>query len=604
MTPPGEERPHGHGEVLSPRVFALVGRIYGREGEVKRFSRCFTLAASFALLIAMFAGTSGTASADALAQNFETFNTGTPNLQQGWTFVGPYDAAIADPNTFGVTDMGSRALRISNAVTSGSFGDWVFSAPLAEPAGESGKAHFEASFAIESTSTVEQPGLQFSLAPQSGFGARMSFLRFNDTPAGIDVYFEDYIDAHPLGASNTADGCGAGDDFALVKIASGLSRTVHQVRIAMDFLPGPANDRVMVYIDNALVHVGTSWEDYYRYCSESGPLSTPPNVDSLIFQARSGSGTAPATLGNGFLVDDVNLESGSISPVSATGAWTLYPPQGISYSAQSQQPINSANTSNWSAKSKGAIPVKFALSTQPGPPVFESIGSDADTANDYSFLSFAPNPGLTFGQIHRVKADYSFTLGNCHGGSLRWQIGTAAGNLFIYYGDLPNFTDCTTNSQSGVNMIGLSDARYDTSQLGGTFYDTYAHALSLIGGAPITYAALVLDSGWGGDQRLTPSNVNVNDNTFVPETGSPTPTCDLSPTAYVEVSELSPNANGSINEEPVQASLDDSGDIYRVVDCMYMYNLSIPSLKGAGLYRVEIQIPQGTVIGSAEFDLK
>ena len=36
--------------------------------------------------------------------------------------------------------------------------------------------------------------------------------------------------------------------------------------------------------------------------------------------------------------------------------------------------------------------------------------------------------------------------------------------LFIYYGDSPNFTDCTTNSQTGANMIGLGDLRYDTSQ--------------------------------------------------------------------------------------------------------------------------------------------
>ena len=38
-----------------------------------------------------------------------------------------------------------------------------------------------------------------------------------------------------------------------------------------------------------------------------------------------------------------------------------------------QQPINTANTSNWNSKSKGAIPVMFKLSSTTGPAVFESI---------------------------------------------------------------------------------------------------------------------------------------------------------------------------------------------------------------------------------------
>lgn len=560
-------------------------------------------------------GSIPTVSADALSEDFETFNLGSPNGQNGWQFTGPYDVAIADPTAFGVTGMGTRAFRISNATTSGSFSDWAFSEDLQNDAGEPGAAgdgytggvrqdRFDASFDLASAvPTALQPDLQFSLAPDRGDGARMSFLRFDDTPTGIEVTFSDYIDAHLLGSAATpADGCGAGDDFENVVIAT-LDRSItHRVHIAMEFLPGPANDRVFVWIDGELVHVGTSWEDYFRYC-ETNP--TRP-VDSLIFQART-SKTAPDTLGEGFLVDNLVLESGPIPAVTATGEWTLYPGQSASYSAQIQQPLNGANTSNWAARSKGAIPVKWGLSTQAGPVVFESIGTNnpAITSDDYSFLRFAPDPSLRFAEIQELMAGYAFSLGNCHGGSLRWQVGTALGNLQIYYGDVPNFTDCTTNDQSDLNMIGWSDVRYDTSQIGGTFYDTYAHALTLIGEQPITYAMLVLDSGWGGDQRLTPSNVTVNDNVFVPEpAGEPTTTCDLSPTAYIEVVKLSPDANGAINEEPVQASLVDDGNVYRVVDCKYQFNLSIPSLKGAGHYRIEIQIPQGTVIGQVEFDLK
>ena len=49
-------------------------------------------------------------------------------------------------------------------------------------------------------------------------------------------------------------------------------------------------------------------------------------------------------------------------------------------------------------------------------------------------------------------------------------------------------------------MINLADLRYDTSQVGGTFYDTYANAMTLVGDMAIIRASLVLDSGWAGDQ--------------------------------------------------------------------------------------------------------
>jgi hypothetical protein len=305
------------------------------------------------------------------------------------------------------------------------------------------------------------------------------------------------------------------------------------------------------------------------------------------------------------------------SPASAattTGTWVQYPTGATVYQTQIQQPINTGNTSNWSSKSKGAIPVMFTLSSGTGQAAFESIFNDnpTNTANDYAFVSFAPSPGLIFSQITNLSTTYAFTLGNCHGGSLRWEIDTAAGNLFIYYGDLPNFTDCTTTNQSGTNMINQPDLRYDTTQLGGTFYDTYANAVSLMGSSQIEDAALVIDSGWGGDQRLNISNTTVNDNAyqFVSSGGSVfTPTCAL-PAATIQVSMLSPNVDGSINEEPVQGSLADDGNVFRVVDCKYQYILSIPSLLGKGTYRVEILINNVSVLtpgspgGQVKFDIK
>jgi hypothetical protein len=304
------------------------------------------------------------------------------------------------------------------------------------------------------------------------------------------------------------------------------------------------------------------------------------------------------------------------APASAatTGTWAQYPSGAALYEAQVQQPIDSANTSNWSAKSKGAIPVKFQLKSGSGPAVFESILSDSDAANDYAFMSFTPDPGITFNDITTLKTDYAVTLGNCHGGSMRWSVRVSpTESVFIYYGDFPNFADCTTNSQSGVNMIGLGDLRYDTSQIvGGTFYDSYAHAQALVGTRQVIRASLVLDSGWAGDQRMTISNTTVNDNVHQWDaggTGGLTRTCDL-PDAQIQVTKIAGADPGPVNEQPVQGSLADSGNAFRTVDCMYMYNLSVPSLKGVGKYRVEViidgdPVPTSTsASGQVLFDLK
>jgi hypothetical protein len=300
---------------------------------------------------------------------------------------------------------------------------------------------------------------------------------------------------------------------------------------------------------------------------------------------------------------------------ATTGTWEQYPSGGTEYKAQVQQPINTANTSNWSSKSKGGIPVMFKLFSKSGAAAFESIGSDTNTDNDYAYVSFTPDASLMFKDVHQLSTDYAFTLGDCHKGALRWSVRTSANeSLFIYYGDEPNTTDCTTHSQGGTNMIGLSDLRYDTSQYpGGTFYDTYDHALELMGSQPIIRVSLVLDGGWGGDQRATITNTTVNDAVYDFNTGGSgtfAPTCDL-PDATIEVGKADSTASGDVNEATVQGSLADSGNHLRVVDCKYQYILSIPSLKGAGTYRVTINDVDGHSIptpdsndNKVKFDLK
>ncbi|HEX3225346.1 MAG TPA: hypothetical protein VHQ89_04570, partial [Gaiellaceae bacterium] len=67
--------------------------------------------------------------------NFEppAYSAGDINGQQGWMKTGAYDAAVADSAgvpAVGTLGFGSQALRISDAVTTGAFGDQTFSPGL------------------------------------------------------------------------------------------------------------------------------------------------------------------------------------------------------------------------------------------------------------------------------------------------------------------------------------------------------------------------------------------------------------------------------------------------------------------------------------------
>ena len=291
------------------------------------------------------------------------------------------------------------------------------------------------------------------------------------------------------------------------------------------------------------------------------------------------------------------------------GTWDAYPGQSATYQAAVQQPINADGSSNFKANGRAVIPVKFALSQGTGPLVFESMYNDNPgiTDNDFSYLSFTPNTPVTFNGITGLSAVYAFTLGNCHGGALRWSVRTSpTQSVFIYYGGYPNFTDCTTSSQSGVNMINMADLRYDTSQYpGGTFYDTYAHAQALVGSSPIIRVSLVLDAGWGGDQRLTLTSATVAtgafSDTFTPQETPPTSTCPTSQ-ALIGITKVSMSPTGVVNE-PETIQPQDNNGVFRIVDCKYMYNLATSSLMGAGTYNVYATI-DGNTFPVATFDLK
>jgi len=294
--------------------------------------------------------------ADSLTIDFEAshgYSPGSIQGQNGWGGQNPpgipinplIDQEVVTNGPSAPSSFGGQSWRISNAYTSGSFGDMPFSPSLANEAGESmakngngvltfsggiRQNHFEAQWVFTSAdptgagtdcSTTGVTCSYLSMAPDRGDGARMSYIRLEDEYSGLRVFFDDYQDKYPYGSygspTTAAMGCGAGDDFVETMVASGLDRSkAHIVKLTIDFVDGPRNDVVKVYVDGTLRHTGTSWEDYFRWCTESGggtgttASDQSRTVDSMIFTVRGGQGeTHPLNRGKGFLIDNLTYRS-------------------------------------------------------------------------------------------------------------------------------------------------------------------------------------------------------------------------------------------------------------------------------------------------------
>lgn len=272
------------------------------------------------LFVAGLAGVPGSVgqahAAAPVVTDFESFALGDLNGQDGWTSghgsstCPVYDVEVV-PNTLAPTSFASKSLRISNAITCSSFNDQTFSPSLANEAGETSadtstysggtrQPYFQAQWDFASTVPgSEQPGLSVVASADRGDPGRMSWLQMADTPAGLQLNFEDY--QHSI------------SNFVLTPIATGLDRAVaHTVRVTAEFVDGSANDVVRVYLDGALIHTGTTWEDYYR--DFAGPV--PHAVDSIMF--REAGTAAPATLGHGLLIDNFSSYSGPVPNADLT----------------------------------------------------------------------------------------------------------------------------------------------------------------------------------------------------------------------------------------------------------------------------------------------
>jgi hypothetical protein len=236
--------------------------------------------------------------------SFSGFTTGVSvNGQSGWATSGTWDESVVDDGT------GNEVWRVSNAVTSGSFGDMPFaprpggipndtvndpvnSEPLffaGEPSTGAEFSRFLSEFAFRSATGAPQPGLRITVSIDNGTGGRQSFVALSDTGSGIDV--------------ETFDVTKNGEFIGPIAIATGLSYTGwHNVRMEAAFKKGPNNDRVKYFVNNKMVHDGQSWEQFYR--NEQAALH--PNgvpVQTLLFRLSGDS--APGVAGGGFFIDNV-----------------------------------------------------------------------------------------------------------------------------------------------------------------------------------------------------------------------------------------------------------------------------------------------------------
>lgn len=222
-------------------------------------------------------------------ENFETFSTGVSvDGQGGWSSTGPFDDEIVD-------DGGDRKLRLSNSVTSGSFGDQTFAPrPAGGPAntavdptngspssfaGETSTGatfrRFFTSFDIESATGAAQPNLKISVSPDNGSGGRQGFLRFDDTGSGIDIFTFDVNNAGGFINPTTGNPIGS---FGYADVAS--------IGIEVIFVDGPDNDIVNYFLNGGLIYTGTGWEQFYsNFQAVQHPFGVP--VQSVIFMARS-----------------------------------------------------------------------------------------------------------------------------------------------------------------------------------------------------------------------------------------------------------------------------------------------------------------------------
>jgi hypothetical protein len=129
---------------------------------------------------------------------------------------------------------------------------------------------------------------------------------------------------------------------------------------------------------------------------------------------------------------------------------------------------------------------------------------------------YLPDRTMRFKDLHTLSTDFRRWTGDCGGGSPRFEIaldtngdGETNGRIFVYLGPLYDFTNCSRTWENTGNFIAFGgDYRWDLTQLGGLFYDSYRDASSRFGEAIIDYIILVVDGSWYPNLIYSPNDPN------------------------------------------------------------------------------------------------
>jgi hypothetical protein len=160
--------------------------------------------------------------------------------------------------------------------------------------------------------------------------------------------------------------------------------------------------------------------------------------------------------------------------------------------------------------------------------LIESDLTSPNTADWYGGIAYDPKKPIRFEDIRSLNAVYTILEGGFGGGSARFSIGVDGdgdgevdGNVFVYFGTPPNFDDEPNGEiEFTGEFIGGTDLRFDTSKVGGEFYDDYQGALELVGDADVLYIDLVVDAGWfvdGGVQSVLIHDLQVHKSKYKPK---------------------------------------------------------------------------------------
>jgi len=163
----------------------------------------------------------------------------------------------------------------------------------------------------------------------------------------------------------------------------------------------------------------------------------------------------------------------------------------------------------------------------------EAIQTVSDANPGYGGASFDDVNGTFISGLTTLSTDYNVTDDNCGAGAPRFSITVDADNdnvasagdksVFVYLGAHPNYNTCTPNTWvASGNLVTAANPIWDTSQVGGTFYDTFANASTLTSTYEILGISLVTDSGWNataavngdGEQTVLFDNSNINGTTY------------------------------------------------------------------------------------------